>query len=89
MNNFMRTFLLTVSCLLALLVSGCLQTQELYIGNKVTAEKVEIKKDGPQVGIWETFDLKIAYEFVVNGQNLDISGQIELGDHQKMVYDRV
>lgn len=89
MNKFMRTFLLTVSCLLALLVSGCLQTQELYIGNKVTAEKVEIKKDGPQVGIWETFDLKIAYEFVVNGQNLDISGQIELGDHQKMVYDRV
>ena len=89
MNKFMRTSLLSASCLLALLVSGCLQTQELYIGNKVTAEKVELRKDAPQVGTWETFDLKIAYEFVVNGQNLDISGQTELGDHQKMVYNRV
>ena len=89
MNQFMRSFLLIVFCLLALLISGCLQTQELYIGNKVTAEKVALGKEDPQVGTWETFDLKIAYEFVVNGQNLDISGQIELGDHQKMVYDRV
>ena len=89
MSKFMRTSLLIVSCLLALLVSGCLQTQELYIGNKVTAEKVELRKDVPQVGTWETFDLKIAYEFVANGQNLDISGQTELGDHQKMVYDYV
>lgn len=89
MNKFMRTSLLIFSCLLVLLVSGCLQTQELYIGNKVTAEKVELRKDAPQVGTWETFDLKIAYEFVVKGQDLDISGQAELGDHQKMVYDNV
>ena len=89
MNKFMRTFLLIVSCLLALLVSGCLQTQVLYIGNKVTAEKVALGKEEPQVGTWETFDLKIAYDFVVKGQNLDISGQIQLGDHQKMVYDNV
>ena len=53
MNKFMRTSLLIFSCLLVLLVSGCLQTQELYIGNKVTAEKVELRKDAPQVGkIW-------------------------------------
>ena len=89
MNKFMRTSQLIVSCLLALLVCGCLQTQELYIGNKVTAEKVELRKDTPRAGTWETFDLKIAYEFVVNGENLDISGQTELGDHQQMVYDRV
>ena len=89
MNKFMRTSLLIFSCLLVLFVSGCLQTQEHYIGNKVTAEKVELRKDAPQVGTWETFDLKIAYEFVVKGQDLDISGQAELGDHQKMVYDNV
>ena len=89
MNQFMRSFLLIVFCLLALLISGCLQTQELYIGNKVTAEKVTFGKEGPQVGTWETFDLMIAYEFVVKGQVLDISGQAELGDHQKMVYDQV
>jgi len=75
--------------MLALLISGCLLTQALYIGNKVTAEKVALRKDAPQVGTWETFDLKIAYDFVVKGQDLDISGQAELGDHQKMVYDHV
>ena len=89
MNKPVRTVLLIVSCALALLVSGCLQPQALYIGNKVTAEKVELRKDVPQVGTWETFDLKIAYDFVVKGQDLDISGQAELGDHQKMVYDHV
>ena len=89
MTSIAKIVLLVFSCALVLLVSGCLQTQELYIGNKVTAEKIALGKDSPQVGTWETFDLKIAYEFVVKGQDLDISGQIELGDHQKMVYDNV
>ena len=89
MINIARIVLLIFFCSLILVVSGCLQTQELYIGNKVTAEKIALGKDAPQAGAWETFDLKIAYEFVVKGQDLDISGQIELGDHQKMVYDYV
>ncbi len=89
MNKPVRTVLLIVSCMLALLVSGCLQTKELYNGNKVTAEKVALSKDASQVGTWETFDLKIAYKFAVKGDILEISGQAELGDHQKMVYDHV
>ena len=89
MNKPVRTVLLIVSCALALLVSGCLQPQALYIGNKVTAEKVALRKDASQVGTWETFDLKIAYKFAVKGDILEISGQAELGDHQKMVYDHV
>jgi hypothetical protein len=89
MNKLVRTVLLIVVCMLALLVSGCLPTQALYIGNKVTAEKVALSKDASQVGTWETFDLKIAYKFAVKGDILEISGQAELGDHQKMVYDNV
>jgi len=89
MTKIARIVLLVFSCTLVLLVSGCIQTQALYIGNKVTAEKIALGEDAPQVGTWETFDLKIAYEFVVKDQDLDISGQIELGDHQKMVYDYV
>ena len=89
MTNIARIALLVFSCVLVLLVSGCIKTQALYIGNKVTAEKITLGKDAPQVGTWETFDLKIAYNFVVKGQVLDISGQAELGEHQKMVYDSV
>lgn len=89
MNNPVRTVLLIVICILALLVSGCLPTQALYIGNKVTAEKIALSKDASQVGSWETFDIKIAYKFAVKGDLLEISGQAELGDHQKMVYDHV
>ena len=89
MTSIVRMALLVFSCALVLLVSGCIQTQALYIGNKVTAEKFAIGKNAPLGGTWETFDLKIAYDFVVKGQDLDISGQIELGDHQKMVYDHV
>jgi hypothetical protein len=89
MNKLVRIVQLTVFCALVLFVSGCLPSQALYVGNKVTAEKVALSKDASQVGTWETFDIKIAYDFVVKGQNLDISGQAELGDHQKMVYDHV
>jgi len=89
MNKPVRTVLLIVICTLALLVSGCLPPQALYIGNQVTAEKVALSKDASQVGTWETFDLKIAYKFAVKGDILEISGQAELGDHQKMVYDHV
>ena len=89
MTNIVRTALLVFSCALVLLVSGCIQPQALYIGNKVTAEEIALGKDAPQVGTWETFDLKIAYEFSIKDQNLHISGQTELGDHQKMVYDHV
>jgi hypothetical protein len=89
MNKPVRTVLLIVSCMLALLVSGCLQTKELYKCNKFTAEKIALGKDSLNVGIWETFDIKIAYEFIATGDLLEISGQAELGDHQKMVYDHV
>jgi hypothetical protein len=89
MNKPLRIVLLIVSCMLALLVSGCLPPQALYIGNQVTAEKVALSKDASQVGTWETFDIKIAYKFAVKGDLLEISGQAELGDHQKMVYDHV
>ena len=89
MNKLVRIVLLIVSCALVLLVSGCLQPQALYIGNKVTAEKVVLNKEASQVGTWETFDLKIAYNFSVKGDLLEISWEAELGDHQKMVYDHV
>lgn len=89
MTNIARIALLVFSCVLVFLVSGCIKTQALYIGNKVTAEKITFGKDAPQAGTWETFDLKIAYDFVVKGQDLVISGQVELGEHQKMVYDSV
>jgi len=90
MTSPVRTFfLIAVCCLHVLLLSGCLQTKELYIGNKVTAEQIPLVKGSTQTGTWETFDLKIAYEFADNGDVLDISGQATLGDHQQMVYDIV
>lgn len=89
MNDPKRIVLYLSVCLLALLTSGCLQTQQLYIGNKVTTEQVDLVQNTPVAGTWETFDLKIAYEFVAKDDILEISGQARLGDHQRMVYDVV
>jgi hypothetical protein len=89
MTNAVKILLLLFFCALTLLVSGCLNSQALYIGNKVTADKVPLVKDAHQVGTWETFDLKIDYEVFSRGELLEITGRIELGDHQKMVYDYV
>lgn len=90
MTSPVRTvFLIAACCLLAFMMSGCLQTKELYIGNKVTAEQFPLEKGTTQSGRWETFDLKIAYEYVDNGDVLDISGQASLGDHQQMIFDIV
>jgi hypothetical protein len=74
---------------MSLLVLGCLPPQELYIGNKVTTEKLDLGKGKPQAGIWETFDIKINYEFAIKDQVIEIAGQAELGDHHKMIYDRI
>ncbi len=68
-------------------VSGCLPTQELYVGNKVTAEQVPLESNAVRSGTWQTFDLTIDYNFVAKGDVLEISGQAVLGDYQRMVYD--
>lgn len=89
MNEPYKIVLYLFVCLFALLISGCLQTQQLYIGNQVTTEQVSLQQNTPVAGTWETFDLKIAYEFIVKDDILDIAGQARLGDHQRMVYDIV
>lgn len=89
MNEPDRIVLYLFVCLFALLTSGCLQTQELYIGNKVTTEQVSLEPNTHVAGTWETFDLIIAYEFVAKDDILNISGQARLGDHQRMIYDVV
>jgi hypothetical protein len=89
MNISARTARLLMFCVLSLLVLGCMPPQELYIGNKVTTHKVDLGKAEPQAGLWETFDIKINYKFAVKDQIIEIAGQAELGDHYKMVYDRV
>ena len=89
MTKSVKTLFLIFPCIITLLLSGCLSPQELYLGNKVETEQVALVRGVPQSGTWQTFDLNIAYNYLTTAENIDISGQAELGDHQKMVYDRV
>jgi len=83
----LRRLSLFFPCVLVFLLSGCLPTQELYVGNKVTVEQVPLERNAAQSGTWQTFDITIDYNFVAKGDVLEISGQAVLGDHQRMVYD--
>ncbi|MCK4507161.1 MAG: hypothetical protein KAU27_01375 [Desulfuromonadales bacterium] len=84
-NSFLGLF-----CLSALWVSGCVETAMMYHGNEVTNVQVVTLQEGVQnAGTWETFDVVINYTYLKSGEDLEISGDVELGQSYQVVYDRL
>lgn len=76
--------------LLAFVASGCVQTAMMYRGNTVTsAPVVALQENGPNAGIWETFDLTIEYEYAQDGNVLEIIGEVALSQHYQITYDHL
>ena len=90
MNRKAKTILLGLICLLSLGASGCVETSMMYRGNIVPpVHVVALQENGPNVGRWETFDIIIDYEYVHDGDLMEISGQLRLGQHYQAIYDQL
>ncbi len=85
-KNIFRGYL----CLLFFLVSGCVETVSMYHGNKVSNVQVVTLQEGVQnAGTWETFDVVVDYSYLKEGEVLELTGNVELGQSYQMTYDRL
>lgn len=87
MRHFMlRLIYLWFVCLITL-GSGCIQTSRMYYGNTVSPDKViSIQNVGSHKGYVETFDVVINYEFVRDGEVLELVGQAALSERNQLLY---
>lgn len=71
-------------------LAGCVPTAELYIGKQVTAAPtVQIEESTNVSGTWQTFDMTINYQYLADGDLIELAGQGELSQHYQLVYNRV
>ena len=81
---------ITVMFLLAFFTSGCVEISKKYHGNAVSSVNVvTLQEKGASAGRWETFDLVIDYEYIREGDDLELSAQVALGQHQQRAYENI
>jgi hypothetical protein len=87
MGNFgMKPIFLWFVCLMAL-TSGCVETSRLYQGNTVSPyDVISIQNGGPHKDYVVTFDVIINYEFVRDGEVLELVGQAALSERNQLLY---
>ena len=84
-----KIILLGLTCLLFVVVSGCVETSMMHQGNSVTTAMtvVELQKGGPHADVWETFDIMIDYKYTQGDGEIEVSGQAVLSEHYQMNYN--
>jgi len=76
-------------CLL-LFLGGCVSVAERYNGKHISSvQAVAIQNRASHEGVWEASDLTINYTYVYEGDVLEISGQVVLGDHYQAIHKRL
>lgn len=76
--------------MLLLALVACVETATMYHMNLVFPELVVAITEGtPHADSWQTFDLNIDYEAVLQNNQFKISGQARLGEHQRSLYSRI
>ncbi len=87
MTRISKNICLGIACFSALVLSGCVQTSMMYRGHLASPENVVALQKGKTItGSWDTFDIKIRYEYVQDGDVLEIKGQTALGDSYQSIY---
>lgn len=85
-----RKLSMGIICLLAVCGAACVDTAMMFHGQTITSVPIVALEDGVEsAGTWETFDLVINYSCLKKNENLEISGQVELGQSYQMVYDQL
>jgi hypothetical protein len=88
MNKTNKNIYIGFTCLLLLAVAGCVPMAEMFQGNSVSSgQLVAIQETGLHEGHEQNFDIIISYEFVRDGDVLEISGHAILTDRYPRLYD--
>ena len=87
MRTLSRLFL--ILCILFTSTS-CVVIHDMYHGNAVASEDIVVLQIGEeQVASWETFDVIINLSYGLNGDNLELLGEGQLGAHYSSVYTHI
>jgi len=70
-------------------IAGCQSTATLYQGKLVAPEDVIPIPGGVQNETWSTSDLTLRYGYQENGNNLHITGQVDIADQYSEIYDKL
>lgn len=90
MDKKIKNIYLGLTCLLVLIVAGCVATAEMFHGNFVSTEQViSIEGPGPKNDRLENFNVKINYEFARVDDALKISGQVVLTERYPLLYGQL
>ncbi len=69
---------------------ACQNPATFFVGRPVEPIlQIPITTAATQNGVWETFDLVINYTLYNNGDQIEVTGKAELGEHYQRLYNRV
>ena len=89
MNAGLKTTCLWIFSLL-FVVNGCVASSNQFVGNTVSsAPVVALQPGGPHAGSWETFDIKIDYEYKQDGNVFEIKGDALLSQHYEIMFSQL
>jgi hypothetical protein len=86
---------LKMTCLglfsLLILGSGCVATSRHFVGNTTSPAQpiIALQPGGPHADSWQTFDIKLDYQYQQDGDMFEISGVAVLSSHYEIMYARL
>lgn len=87
MKTLSRLFF--VLCIMFASIS-CVATHERFHGNAVANEDIIVLQNGEeQIASWKTFDVIINLNYVLDGDNLELFGEGQLGEHYSAIYTHI
>ncbi len=75
--------------LFSVFLSACAMPSTLSAGETIATPLIALQAGSPQAGSWQTFDIKIDYEYQLAGETMQISGRAGLSQHYLMMYARL
>ncbi len=90
MLNFLKISIWVGFSLCLLTVAGCQSTTSFYRGyHAESASCAPLMRLENQQGSWKTFDLELNYEYDYKGDDLNISGTLDLGLYYEIITNRI
>jgi hypothetical protein len=76
---------------LFILLTACTAPSNQFVGNAVAPEQqiVALQSGGASTDLWQTFDIKIDYQYKRDGNMFEISGAAELTPRYEMLYENL
>lgn len=86
----MRALAISISISVLLLISACTPVSQHYRGKQVEQDDIIILQQGKHAGLsWQTFDVEINFDYLLDGKEIEITGVGRLGPHYRAMYTHI